>query len=567
MNHIFSHKGLPKATRAAAILSAVMLTLGSLPVSAAEAVMSRIIDDVQPRTTQSVVAGSTQTIRVLAHEDAAVSVKVGSTTVKLSPTGEYADADSCWFEGVYTVPAGTADGTSLGSITATATLNGKTQTRVGGSLNAIVLTQNSVADSSSSGNSSSGTVSGNLLTITGAKSFSGKQITVTKNYADVFIPSESDRNEDYAAPYYYQLPKGTVDYVVSGPDSSGNYLLASGRKVSSGKTSVTASSGSLGENKVTGIAVTADSSCTYLNFTESWNVPFNIEVEDVNYASSVSNTVSSFSPTKVKITFDYTTGILNDAISIPSGSCFTAARVYTQTSSAGVPQCVLELTLKSSAYYGAYATYSGTGKLQLKFYNPVSSLKGARIVIDAGHGSYKNGTFDPGAAGVNGVKEYEENYKKATALKTELESRGATVYLLDTYMTNLGDLYSRVDAAIDWEPMVYVSVHHNSSSATSSARGVEVYYNNPWSVYLAKNVCSSIFSAYKTMDNASGAVNRGHKFAEYAVTRVKQFSAILIEYGFLTTPTECTILTSQTNIEKFAEATADGLEAYFEGSK
>ena len=69
------------------------------------------------------------------------------------------------------------------------------------------------------------------------------------------------------------------------------------------------------------------------------------------------------------------------------------------------------------------------------------------------------------------------------------------------------------------------------------------------------------------MSNSAGAVNRGHKFSEYAVTRVKQFSAVLVEYGFITTPTENALLTDATCIQQFAEATADGLEAYFEGVK
>ncbi len=552
-----------KIIKAVSVLSAFMLTCKVFPAFAGEAVMTRIIEDVQPRTSQSVVTGTSQTIRVLAHEDAAVSVKIGSTTIKLSPTSEYTDEDSCWFEGEYDVPSSAADGSKLGDVAVTATLNGSTQTRVGGTLTAVSLDMLEITD-----NSDAGTVTDGMLTIQNAKAFSGKQITITADYADVFIPSENDRGEDYAAPYYYQMPKGTVDYVVSGPDSNNIYLLASGRKVSAAKSNVTASSGTQGENQVTSIEMSADSECTYLSFKEKWNVPFNIEVEDVNYASSVTNSVSSFEAKKVRIIFDYTTGITNEEISIPSKSCFKSAKVSTQTSSAGVPQCVLELTLKEDAYYGAYASYTSTGKLELKFYNPVSSLKGARIVIDSGHGSYtSSGGLDPGAATAGSTWEYEENYRKATALKEELEARGAEVYLLDTYKTSLSDLYARVDAAIDWEPMVYVSVHHNSSDTNLSARGVEVYYNNPWSVYLAKDVCNNIASAYKTMDYASGAVNRGHKFSEYAVTRVKQFSAILIEYGFLTTPTEYGILTNSANIQKFAEATADGLEAYFAGEK
>ena len=545
-----------KTARVTAFLLAVLLLFSGFSAMAAETVMTRIIEDIQPKTQSTAVTGSTETIRVLADKNADVTAKVGSQKVTLYRTSEKDAKGYYWFEGECEIPS---SGTEL-TVTATATLNGRTQTRTGGSF--TVYTAEMLPEEEGSG-----TVSGDMLTITGAKSFSGKQIQVTADYADVFIPAENDREEDYAAPYYYQMPKGTIDYVVSGPDSNNIYWLASGRKVSAAKSSVIASSGSQGENSINSISLSADSQCTYLTVGETWKVPFNIEVETIQYASSTSNTVTNFTPQKIKIVFDYTTAIVNTGISIPSGSCFSDAKVSTRTTN-GVPQCVIELTLREGAYYGAYAEYSGN-KLQLKFYNPVSSLKGARIVIDSGHGSYTTGgTYDTGALGVNSTQEAYENYRKATALRDELVSRGAEVYLLDTYKTsNLYSLYDRVDAAIEWEPMVYVSVHHNSSATSTTARGIEVYYNNPWSVYLAKNICNNIFTAYQGMSNGSTAVNRGHKFSEYAVTRVKQFSAVLIEYGFLTTPVENTILTNQSNIEKFAEATADGLEDYFAGVK
>lgn len=530
----------------------------SFPARAAEALMTPIIEDISPKTTMTTIPGTVETIEVLASKDASLTVTVGGVKIPMTRTSDKSDSGLYWYEGEYEIPSSTV-GKTL-AVSASATLDGRSQTRTGGAFTVAAL-ENSY-DGSSSG-SDSGTVSGDMLVINNAASFSGKQITVTDNYADVFIPAENDRNEDYAAPYYYQLPKGTIDYVTSGPDANNIYWLKSGRKVSANDVTVSASSGSQGENQITGISLSADSECTYLSVDESWKVPFNIEVLDVTYASSTSNTVTNFSPRVVRITFDYTTGIYNGDVSIPKNSCFTDTKVYTQTTN-GIPQCVIELTLDKSAYYGAYASYSGK-TLKLKFYNPVSSLKGARIVIDSGHGSYtSSGKEDPGALGVNGTKEAYENYRKATALRDELESRGAEVYLLPSYHTsNLYSLYDRVDAAIDWEPMVYISVHHNSSATSSTARGIEVYYNNPWSVDVAKETCNNIFYAYQKMDYGSGAVNRGYKFSEYAVTRVKQFAAVLIEYGFLTTPQENTILTNSTNIQRFAEATADGLEEYF----
>ena len=548
-----------KFFRLTAFLFVLVFIFAGFTAAAADATMDNIIEEITPRTESTAVAGSYKTIRVLADRSAEVSVKVGGNSVKMSRTSESSKSGRYWFEGDYQIPSG---GKNL-TIVATASLNGRTQSRTGGSFTAIDAQR---LPTESGGDTEPDTPSGETLTVSG-NSFSGKQITVTARYADVYIPSANDRGEGYAAPYYYQLPKGTIDYVTSGPDGNGNYLLASGRKVASSKVSVTAKSGTQGDNTISALSLSADSQCTYLTVSEKWKVPFNIEVENITYAGSKSNTVSDFTPKKIKVVFDYTTSIPDTGVSIPSGSCFSSVKVSTRKTN-GIAQCVVELTLQKGAYYGAYASYSGN-KLQLKFYNPVSSLRGARIVIDSGHGSYTGaGKIDPGAIGVNSTQEAYENYRKATALRDELVSRGAEVYLLDTYKTsNLYSLYARVNAAIDWEPMVYVSCHHNSSATTSNARGIEVYYNNPWSVYLAKNICNNIFSAYKNMSNSAGAVNRGHKFSEYAVTRVKQFSAVLVEYGFITTPTENALLTDATCIQQFAEATADGLEAYFEGVK
>ena len=78
-------------------------------------------------------------------------------------------------------------------------------------------------------------------------------------------------------------------------------------------------------------------------------------------------------------------------------------------------------------------------------------------------------------------------------------------------------------------------------------------------------VCNNIFGAYQQMDSGSTALNRGHKFSEFAVTRNKQFASILIEYGFITSPVEAAVLSDKSNLPLFASATADGIEAYLAG--
>ncbi|MEG1158204.1 MAG: N-acetylmuramoyl-L-alanine amidase, partial [Christensenellaceae bacterium] len=117
-----------------------------------------------------------------------------------------------------------------------------------------------------------------------------------------------------------------------------------------------------------------------------------------------------------------------------------------------------------------------------------------------------------------------------------------------------------------WEPHIYVSMHHNASPTNSAARGVEVYYNTPFSMPLARNLTNSIYQAYLKFPYSDGAKNRGHKFSEFAVTRQKQFASVLIENGFITNAQEREVLKDPNNLYTFAWYTAEGLESYFEGN-
>ena len=538
-----------KFRRALALIAALALLLCSTTVLAADDSFTRILKNVEPKGQTQVLAGETVTLRALAQKEATVVASVNGLAIPLSRASRE-DSTYYWFEGSYAVSSSLSAGTSLGSILFTASLNGKNETRTVPGLTVAKLKVNppTVPDDG-----------GEVLPQ------AGQQVIVTSDYADVYIPAENDRDEEYSAPYYYQLPKGTIDYVSSETSGSVNCLLASGRKVKYSDIRTYATSGSLGDNSVTRLSVSADKTYTTLKISESWSVPFNIEAQPFTYKDNT-NTVSSFDPTRVVITFDYTTSIKTGTVTFPRDSCFTEAKTYTRVKN-GIAQGVLELTLREPGkYYGCYAEYTSMGQLQLRFLNPVDGLEGARIVIDPGHGSYKNATTIDVGAVANGLQEHILNAKKAEALAEELRARGAEVYVLDTWESrDLYSLYARLDAAVAWEPHLYVSVHHNSSSSSTTARGVEVYYNTPWSVNLAKEVCNSIFGAYQQMDYGSTALNRGHKFSEFAVNRNKQFASILIEYGFITTPTEAGVLGDDRNLPLFASATADGIEAYLAG--
>lgn len=546
---------LKKAGRLLACITALALIFGSITVFAANVPYSRLIKSISPKVHTVVLPGDHVTLEVTADSRAYVTAQIGEEVIELERGDAVSDGYSL-FTGIYMVSKKAASGTNLGAITFTAEKGKYSEVKAMPGLTVGALNA-SVPDKPSGGADDNGSDGSTV------KPQSGDMVVVTANYADVYIPVENDRGEEWCAPYYYQLPKGTIDYVAEDSEGEVNCLLASGRKVK--YADIEAYDGKdPGDNEISKVAVSSSGGFTTVKITGDWNVPFNVEAKPFTYKDST-NTVSSFSPDRVVVTFDYTTEIKTGTIRFPSSSCFEEAEVYTRVRN-GIAQGVLELTLKEEKYYGCYAEYTSEGKLALRFLNPVDDLEGARIVIDPGHGSMKSPTVQDIGASANGVKEHILNMDKAEALAEELESRGAEVYVLDTWKsTELYSLYNRMDAAIEWEPHLLVSVHHNTSSASTTARGVEVYYNTPFSVNLAKEVANSIFDAYQEMEYSETAVNRGHKFSEYAVNREKQFASILIEYGFITTAIEAEVLSDEENIPIFASYTADGIEAYLAG--
>ena len=87
-----------KTARVTAFLLAVLLLFSGFSAMAAETVMTRIIEDIQPKTQSTAVAGSTETIRVLADKNADVTAKVGSQKVTLYRTSEKDANGYYWFE-------------------------------------------------------------------------------------------------------------------------------------------------------------------------------------------------------------------------------------------------------------------------------------------------------------------------------------------------------------------------------------------------------------------------------------------------------------------------------------
>jgi len=174
-----------------------------------------------------------------------------------------------------------------------------------------------------------------------------------------------------------------------------------------------------------------------------------------------------------------------------------------------------------------------------------------KICIDPGHGG-----ADSGAVGTQPFRlmEKEFNLNLALLLEEELEARGHW-----TIMTRRKDRSLSLPARANYSNRVsaelFVSIHANAAG-NSSVEGMEVYHfpgsdggRNVATLVLEKMIAA--FPEHK---------NRGVKEANFAVLRLTEMTAILIETEFLTNPEQLQFLAGPENQKNMASAIADGIE-------
>ena len=181
-------------------------------------------------------------------------------------------------------------------------------------------------------------------------------------------------------------------------------------------------------------------------------------------------------------------------------------------------------------------------------------LKGARILIDAGHSPRRTIPYD-GAIGPTGYMEYEANLALAEDLKPLLEKHGATV-LMTREGKNRKSLQERYKMALQEKAHLFVSLHYNALPETinplSKPRGYSIYYNYPHSFELAKAVYESFTRLVSIPDN--GLIANDVLF----IPRIPQMPSILVENAYL-------ILPEQEEMAKTREGRAPFVRAVYEG--
>ena len=201
-------------------------------------------------------------------------------------------------------------------------------------------------------------------------------------------------------------------------------------------------------------------------------------------------------------------------------------------------------------------------------------INDVRVVIDPGHG----GPVDTGAVGPNGLIERDLNLTLGRAVIDELTSRGISA--VSTRTGDYGTLLSvRALLADDLGVEALVSIHHNAPNwARSSVPGSEVFIQSASrdlaradSARLGGLLYEEVTAALATFDNitwsrsASAGVLRvlsSRGSDAYGMIVRPEVPTALVEYGYLSNPSEAALFTTDEYIQVAAAATADAIDAY-----
>ena len=210
----------------------------------------------------------------------------------------------------------------------------------------------------------------------------------------------------------------------------------------------------------------------------------------------------------------------------------------------------------------------------LRSYNYVPKHAPRLVVIDPGHGGK-----DGGASGKNKVLEKRVVLDISARVKKHLEARKINIRLTrtgDTYPT----LTQRTDYAARVNADLFISIHADGAG-DSSANGVETFITtaagcNSSSDYGVGGDLSAHrnnqfdganavlgFSIQSNLVKMSKRTDRGLRRARFQVTKKAPCPAALVECGFLTNPTEESLLNSASYRENVARGISNGILGYF----
>ncbi|SEA57427.1 GW dipeptide domain-containing protein [Trichococcus collinsii] len=192
------------------------------------------------------------------------------------------------------------------------------------------------------------------------------------------------------------------------------------------------------------------------------------------------------------------------------------------------------------------------------------------VFLDPGHGGWEAG------ATYSSVMEKTINLAVSNKVKANLEALGFTVIMSRTTDTYVG-LLERSEEANASGAEIFVSIHHNAMPSNATVTGIETYYyqydsdyppiineemhNDPTRILESAQLASAI---QDSLVENTGALDRGVRRNTFAVLRETAIPAVLLELGYMSSPTELAKLTTTSYQTTLAKAITVGIVGYFE---
>ena len=404
---------------------------------------------------------------------------------------------------------------------------------------------------------------------------SGYIVEIVGYAAETF---DGDTKDDYSHPTNNYLPKGTVDYCSTQLTQNGKMkyvLLRCGRRVYVDKKNTPATDrtqvadcyiGKLPDhNEIGFVSMEQVGNHTVLTLDCLWKAPFLFDILPQRYAypdagANRSYEITSFTATHIDITLCYTTKFTG-TVQIPEGNPLFKSAELIQNES----DCILRLHLKKTGgFYGWDCYYNEADQLCFEFLNPAKvtaadnaygvSLSGVTIMIDVGHGGVDGGATGTDAEGTR-WSESGRNMDLAYALRTELESMGATVIF-----NREGKVTLTVDERLlilkNAKPDYCIAIHHNSIAGYPDISGFGAYYYSPFSKLAAEQV----YLNTKETDAYKSSLLTWHN---YYVARMSTCPVVLTENGYMTNLYDLNNTLNTESIKIKAVAMAQGIADYF----
>ncbi len=225
----------------------------------------------------------------------------------------------------------------------------------------------------------------------------------------------------------------------------------------------------------------------------------------------------------------------------------------------GVVQYVFNL--KSQQQWGYKLRYEGSSLVLSLRHPPKLSqivgkpLTGMKILLDPGHGGK-----DSGALGPNGYSEKDANLYASKLLANELSMRGASVYLsreADKFI-ELDDRKTIID---NLEPTLSLSIHHNSlpDGGNPDTKGFSTFWYHPQAQSLAMYLHN-----YVVKDTGRPAY--GVFWDNLALARPSSSPSVLLEWGFMSNPSEFELIANPLEQQKMARSIANGITQWLVSS-